>query len=125
MPTGMLRCFFLSLALFAFSVPAIAGEADVIKVEVESIGDGKFRFDVTIEHADDGWDHYANAWQVLSPDGKVLGTRELTHPHMEEMPFTRSKTIKVPEGVSQVTVRARDLVHGFGGKEITIDLPKK
>ena len=123
MPESMLRCLFLSIALFCATAPAWAGEADVLDVEVEALGEGKFRFDVTVEHADDGWDHYANGWQVLGPNGDVLGTRELAHPHVEEMPFTRSHVITVPGGVREVTVRARDLVHGFGGKEMTVPLP--
>ena len=125
MPKGMLRCFLFCLSIFGFSAPASAGEADVIAVEVEALGGNKFRFDVTVEHEDDGWDHYANGWQVLTLDGEVLGTRELAHPHVEEMPFTRSKVISVPAGITTVTVRARDLVHGFGGQEMTVTLPGK
>ena len=67
----MLRCLFLSIALFCVAVPAEAGEADVLDVKVEALGNGKFRFDVTVEHHDDGWDHYANAWQVIGPDGGI------------------------------------------------------
>ena len=43
---------------------------------------------VTVQHADTGWDHYADAWEVLAPDGTVLGTRTLLHPHTDEQPFT-------------------------------------
>lgn len=118
----MLRCFLLSVVSAFYVLSATAGTADVIDVQVEALGDRHFRFDVTVEHGDDGWDHYADAWQVLSPDGEVLGTRELAHPHVEEMPFTRSKTIHIPEGIREVTVRARDLAHGFGGKEMTVSI---
>ena len=121
----MLRCFLVSVFFVGFSGAAQAGEADIIAVKVEALGNDKYRFDVTVEHEDDGWDHYANAWQVLGPDGEVLGTRKLAHPHVEEMPFTRSKVITVPQGVTEVTVRARDLVHGFGGKEMSVTLPQK
>jgi len=118
----MLRCFlFGAIALSA--MPAFAGEADVLKVKVEAVGEREFRFHVTVEHADDGWDHYADGWQVLGPDGEVLGTRELAHPHINDMPFTRSHTISVPAGITEVTVRARDLVHGFGGETQTVTLP--
>lgn len=120
----MLRCFLLCLAISLFSAPALAGEADVLEVKIDALGDGKYRFHVTVEHADDGWDHYADGWQVVGPDGNVLGTRELAHPHVEENPFTRSHVITVPEGVAEVTVRARDLVHGLGGEEVTVRLPQ-
>ena len=40
--------------------------------------------------ADSGWDHYANRWEVLEPEGQVIATRTLLHPHVDEQPFTRS-----------------------------------
>jgi hypothetical protein len=36
---------------------------------------GSYRFDVTVRHADTGWDHYADAWDILTPDGTLLGSR--------------------------------------------------
>ena len=125
MPKSMLRCFLLSAAFFITAVSAHAGEADVIDVKVEKLAGSKYRFHVTVDHEDDGWDHYANAWQVVSPDGNVLGTRKLKHPHVEEMPFTRSHVVSVPAGITEVTVRAGDLVHGYGGAEMTVSLPEK
>jgi hypothetical protein len=109
---------------FWLSGAAIAGEADVVKVDVRPDGNGTFRFDVTIAHADTGWEHYADRWDILGLDGKVLGTRTLLHPHVDEQPFTRSLgSVAVPDGVTEVTVRAHDKVHGAGGKEITVSLP--
>ena len=107
MLTGMLRCFLFGLTATFMSSYAYAGEADVLDVKVDPLGNEKYRFHVTVEHTDDGWDHYANRWQVVGPGGEVLGTRKLTHPHVEEMPFTRSHVITVPDGILQVTVRAR------------------
>jgi hypothetical protein len=76
-----------------------------------------------VRHADTGWDHYANRWDVLAPDGTVLGTRTLLHPHENEQPFTRSLSgVSVPEGVRLVTIRANDSVHGEGGREVTVEL---
>ena len=121
--TRMLRCFFLSMTALIFASAAVADKADVIDVKVKKIEAGKYEFHVTVNHWDDGWDHYANSWRVLEPGGKVLGTRKLAHPHVEEMPFTRSKVIAVPEDVTSVIVQAGDLVHGFGGKEMTVKLP--
>ena len=102
---------------------AIAGEADVVKVKATKTSDGIYRFDVTVLHADKGWDHYADKWEVVGPGGKVLATRVLAHPHVDEQPFTRSKSgVKVPAGISEVTVRAGDSVHGTGGKEMKVQL---
>ena len=106
------------------SASAHAGQADVVDVVVSAGSDGRFRFDVTVRHADEGWDHYANSWQVLAPDGQVLGTRVLHHPHVNEQPFTRSLSgVEIAEGITRVTVRAGDSVHGYGGKDVSVDLP--
>ncbi len=112
------------VALF-LAIPglAIAGEADVIEVQALPEGADSWRFNVTVRHADTGWDHYANEWQVVAPDGRVLGTRVLHHPHENEQPFTRSLGgVKIPSGVTQVIVRAGDSVHGYGGKEVSVEL---
>jgi len=114
----------LVLALI-FPIASLAGEADVLDVRVEKTGDRTYSFTVTVKHNDEGWDHYANQWEVLGPDGNVMGTRVLYHPHVGEQPFTRSLSgVKVPEGVTTVTVRARDSVHGYAGSEVKIKLPE-
>jgi hypothetical protein len=103
---------------------AVAGEADVVKVAVTESAPGTFRFDVSVRHDDKGWDHYANAWQVLGPDGSLLGERVLLHPHKTEQPFTRSLGgVAIPSEIRTVIIRARDSVHDFGGKEMSVDLP--
>jgi hypothetical protein len=114
----------LVIPFFLFSTLAHAGKADVLKVEVKKTTAGLYQFEVTVSHADEGWEHYADKWDVLSPDGTVLGTRTLFHPHVDEQPFTRYLVgVKVPEGVNEVTVRAHDLVHGYGGKSVTVAVP--
>lgn len=97
--------------------------AQVEHVDVTVVGDGTLRFDVTVRHADDGWEHYADAWQVIDPEtGEVHAERELLHPHDQEQPFTRSLSgVRLPD-VTTVTVRARCNVHGFGGRAVAIDL---
>lgn len=81
-----------------------------------------WRFDVQIMHEDEGWDHYADGWGVYLSDGTELGYRVLHHPHVNEMPFTRSLSgVSVPEGAKEVLIRPRDLVHGVG-KEFRVPL---
>lgn len=114
--------------LFAVAVLApqavIASEADVINVKVTAEPSGTFNFDVTVTHADAGWEHYADKWEVTGPDGNVFATRILAHPHDDEQPFTRSQGgISIPERLATVTIRAHDLVHGYGGKEMQVKLP--
>lgn len=98
--------------------------ANVVDVGVEQAGDGTFRFDVTVRSADTGWDKYADLWEVRSPDGSVLGTRELAHPHVDEQPFTRSLSgVDIPGDVEQVVVAARDSVEGFCGETLEVGIP--
>jgi hypothetical protein len=102
-----------------------AGEADVVEAKATATGNGTYRFDVTVRHADTGWDHYADAWDVVAPDGILLGTRTLLHPHVDEQPFTRSLTgVAIPEDVTQVTIRAHDSVDGYGGNEAVVEIPQ-
>jgi hypothetical protein len=104
---------------------ADAGMADVEKVEIAREAGGSYRFDVTVRHADEGWDHYADRWDVVAPDGSVIASRTLYHPHVEEQPFTRSLDgVKIPEGVTTVRIRAHDKVHGLGGKTMDVIIPE-
>ncbi len=115
---------FAALVILA-SPAAMAGEADVVGVKIIKEGTGTYRFDVSVRHGDEGWKHSADAWDVVAPDGGVLGTRELAHPHENEQPFTRSLAgVRIPEGVNQVTLRAHDSVHEYGGAEIRVEVPR-
>ena len=110
--------------LLLLSAMSIAGEADIIHAEVDAVGGDYYRFAVTVKHNDEGWEHFAKAWEVVAPDGKLLGTRLLRHPHVNEQPFTRTLTIAIPKQYNQVTIRAYDLIHHFGGKELILKLNK-
>ena len=112
--------------------PAPTGipDADVTYVRALLKDDGTWTFYVTVSHPDTGWEDYADGWDVLLPDGTVLlsspdetFTRLLLHPHVGEQPFTRSQRgIVIPDSITIVSVRAHDLVDGFGGQEVTVDL---
>ena len=86
----MRACLACTVFLLAASAAAPAGEADVVAAEAARTGGDTFRFDVTVRHADEGWDHYADKWEVVGADGTVYATRTLYHPHVGEQPFTRS-----------------------------------
>jgi len=112
-------------ALLLAVAPAFAGEADVLAVDTTSAGEG-YRFEVTVRHADEGWDHYADRFEILTPEGEVLGVRTLHHPHVDEQPFTRSLSgVTVPARLTTVVVRARDSVHGYGGETVEVTLPDR
>ncbi|MEO8144490.1 MAG: hypothetical protein ABI654_09770 [Betaproteobacteria bacterium] len=113
---------FLLLALAASF--ANAGDADVVDVKVRRSAPGIYDFDITVRSVDKGWDYYADAFEVLAPDGKVLGQRILLHPHETEQPFTRDLYgVRVPAGVAEVVVRARHKPKGYGGKSVRVRLP--
>ncbi len=115
----------LVFSLLIISTSIMAGEADVIKVKFNKRKD-TYTFNVTVKHHDTGWSHYANRWEVLAPDGTILATRVLLHPHSHEQPFTRSMSgIRIPKDLDYVTVRAHDLVHGYGGKEVKVLIAKR
>ena len=105
--------------------PASAGKADVLQVEVTPSPRGAgFDFAVTVRHDDSGWDHYANRWEVVGPDGRVIATRTLFHPHVDEQPFTRHlRGVAIAPTVTWVRVRGHDLVHGDGGRVVTVSVP--
>ena len=109
-------------ALLSFSSAAISGQVKITDVEVKNSQDS-FRFDVTLRHDDSGWDHYADGWEVLSPSGDVLGKRVLAHPHVNEQPFTRSLSgVRIPQGISTVSIRAHDSVHGYNREMFEVSL---
>ena len=118
-----LVCFACSISITG---PVFAGGADVVGVKVRQQGKGTYRFDVTLRHDDEGWDHYADRWQVVGKDGTVYASRVLAHPHVNEQPFTRSKSgVAIPSGISQVVIVAHDKVHGEKGKTMMVDLPDR
>lgn len=101
-----------------------AGEVSVVDVVARLDGDGRYSFSVTLRHGDEGWDHYANEWRVLAPDGTVLGIRVLVHPHVSEQPFTRSLgNVAVPQEIRRVIIDARDSRHGRTKKTFAVILP--
>lgn len=121
---GLCVLAFGSLMVLA-AQPVMAGEADVVGVKIIKEGTGTYRFDVTVRHGDEGWKHYADGWDVVAPDGKVLGTRELAHPHENEQPFTRSLAgVVIPDGINEVSLRAHDSVHQYGGAEMRVQVPR-
>ncbi len=112
------------LFILAFSSNSLAGQADVTAVTVTPEKARIYTFEVTISHNDEGWDHYADSWEIRDKQGTLYGTRTLHHPHVSEQPFTRSLShVEIPQEINAVTVRAHDSVHLYGGKTVTVELP--
>jgi hypothetical protein len=103
-----------------------AGEADVIGATAALRSRGLYDFDVTIRSNDTGWDRYADRFEVLGPDGALLGTRVLDHPHETEQPFTRELSgVRIPGNIERVTFRAHFKPVGFDGATFSMKLPAK
>jgi hypothetical protein len=106
----------------------LSGNPDLDYAQVQFVrasqdADGLWTFHTTVRHNDEGWDHYADAWQVVDLEGNLFAERILAHPHDNEQPFTRSQSnIDLPAEMTQVIVRAKCNVHGFGGQEVLVDL---
>ncbi len=98
--------------------------AQVVFVKAVQNSNDSWTFYVTVRHNDEGWNHYADAWEVVDPDSrKVFATRILAHPHETEQPFTRSQSgIVIPKGQQFVEVKAKCTLHGYEGKTVLIDL---
>ena len=118
----MKQAFFLILMTTCFSV--FANEVEIVKVEFVKSG-SSWRVNTTLKHNDTGWDHYADAWRVVSENGDKLGERVLFHPHENEQPFTRSlPRLSVPEKMNIVFVEAHDKKHGWSKQRVRVDLTK-
>ena len=66
-----------------------AGAVEVVRAEADCVSN-LCDFGVTLRHDDAGWDHFADRWEILSMNGDVLATRTLHHPHVNELPLTRT-----------------------------------
>ena len=112
-----------ALALAALLPAAgLADSPEIVAATAERVGMG-WRIDVTLKHPDTGWDHYADAWEVLNAKGKVIAVRELMHPHVEEQPFTRSLiNVMLPDGIQDIFIRGRCSEEGWEGEAFKLHL---
>lgn len=119
----------VATAILSVTFAAIAGEADVLNVKART-GSARdtFSFDVTIRSRDSGWDYYAERFEVIAPDGSMLGERILLHPHTDEQPFTRElEEVRIADSIRFVTVRAwmkrGAPTRAVGGESARVPLP--
>lgn len=113
----------LPLAILFAALPFVASaNTPEITAVRSSHNSGSWRFDVTVQHDDEGWEHYADGWGVYDMDGRELGYRVLLHPHVGEQPFTRSiNAVIIPTTVKSVVIRPHDSIHGDGA-DFTVEL---
>lgn len=105
------------------AAPALADVPTIVEAEARHRGDSTYDFTVTVLHATDGWDHWVDRWDILSPNGEVLDWRVILHP-IKERPFTRRmRNVDLPPNTPHVYIRAHDVVHGLGPR-YRVDLPR-
>ena len=64
----------VSLALLICLLASFASDVEVLDASVAKTSN-TWQFDVTLRHDDSGWEHYANKWEIRSPEGELLATR--------------------------------------------------
>lgn len=92
--------------------------ANVTAVTVEG-NENNYTFNVTLKSDETGCDQYADWWEILSEDGKLIYRRVLGHSHPSEQPFTRSNnSITDPIEIMEdniVYIRAHMNPNGYSG----------
>lgn len=117
----------LASAVTAFKVRANIPTASLDFAQVSYVSlsqqyDGSWCIKTSVIHKVEGWEHYANGWEVLDKDGKQLWGRPLTHPHVNEQPFTRRLCdIQIPKETKKLIVIAKCNKHVNGKETITVD----
>jgi len=125
-PGALAASAMLFSAMLFSAMPLAADEPSVLDVSASANADGTYAFHATVSHRDEGWKHYVDKWEIVTPEGQVIGTRTLYHPHVDEQPFTRSLSrVAVPIGTTQVTVHAYCNVTGVGARTFTVKLPPR
>ena len=103
---------------------AQAGDVQIKFTELTFDG-GTWYADVTLQHEDTGWKVYADAWRLVDGKGKILATRVLWHPHVDEQPFTRGMGgIHIPDDTRVIFVEAHGKVEGWSKQRLRIDLKR-
>ena len=116
---------FLLNILFLCPAHVLASEADVIDAETKRGDDGAFTFNVTVQHADEGWNHYATHWLILDKDEKLIATRKLMHSYLNEKSFTRSlPNVEIPDEVAEVIIGAFCSAGNSSGRCLTLKIER-
>jgi len=90
-------------------------QADVVDILVTGTP-GAYTFAVTLESDDLGCQQYADWWEVLGEDGRLVYRRILNHSHPSEQPFTRQGGPVAVAADQVVVVRGHMSPDGYGGR---------
>lgn len=101
------------------AAPAAAKHADRFHADVTAVrvsgSSGAYYFSVAIRSPDTGCARYADWWEVVGADERLLYRRVLLHSHSDEQPFERSGGPVPIQPDTTVWVRAHMNTTGYGG----------
>lgn len=99
--------------------PEIEEVDDMISsVKVEAVdyivSNNIYSFSVTLKSPDLGCDQYADWWEIIDAEGKLLFRRVLSHSHVQEQPFARSGGSLTLSDTATLTLRGHMSNIGYG-----------
>ncbi|WP_347299006.1 hypothetical protein [Dolosigranulum savutiense] len=98
---------------------------DILEAELTHESGDEYTIAVTVSSPYDTPERYADGWRVMTTDGEVLAEHDLAHDHANEQPFTRSRgPFVIPSDIQEVVVEGHDQANGYGGKTVTIAVPR-
>ncbi len=116
-----------ALATLALAGTAAAGTPAVTAAKIKKDArevTGIYQITVTVQHQDTGWDNYVDAWQIVAPDGDILGTRIIFEPRLDKTTHvTGLAGVVIPEEIKEVTIRAHNVAEGYSGQPLTVRVP--
>jgi len=76
--------------LFCLSTITIAQQARITSVDIRGKhGEDEYTVRIGIASPDTGCEQFANWWEIVTPEGKLVYRRILAHSHVTEQPFVR------------------------------------
>lgn len=97
-----------------FAATAVRALANVVSVNTSG-NNGAYRFAVQIRSGDTGCRQYADWWEVLSEDGRLIYRHLLAHSHVKEQPFTLEGGPVAVAADTTIWIRAHMNPDGYGG----------
>jgi len=89
------------------------GDAQIVSITTSG-SENNYTFSVGIKSDETGCKQYANWWEVISEEGKLIYRRVLGHSHVTEQPFVRSGgSVKILKD-QIVIIRAHMNTSGYG-----------
>jgi hypothetical protein len=90
---------------------------DVVAVKVKSSGTDRFDFDAIISSPYDTPQRYADAFRVVSRDGRCSASASCCTTTLMNSRSERFVQVFIPRSVHTVVVRARDQKYGYSGRQ--------